>query len=78
MASNGGAGISMKTGSHAPAVIWYSDLEGFTCLADTLPRAKLLALPNDYRKAPWHYDRLFPSSSTCSSVGSETGTRNTV
>lgn len=30
------------------AVIWYSDLEGFTRLADTLPRAELLALLNDY------------------------------
>ena len=31
-----------------------------------------------YQEALWHYDRSFPSSSTCSSVGSATGTRNTV
>ena len=30
------------------AVIWYSDLQGFTRLSDTLPRAEILALLNEY------------------------------
>lgn len=30
------------------AVIWYSDLRGFTRLTDTLPHAEILALLNDY------------------------------
>lgn len=30
------------------AVIWYSDLEGFTRLADTLPRDEVMAFLNDY------------------------------
>jgi adenylate cyclase len=30
------------------AVIWYSDLEGFTSLADTLPQDRLMAFLNDY------------------------------
>ena len=30
------------------AVVWYSDLRGFTRLADTLPAAEVLALLNDY------------------------------
>ena len=30
------------------AVIWYSDLEGFTSLADTLPRDQVMAFLNDY------------------------------
>lgn len=30
------------------AVIWYSDLEGFTRLADALPKERLMALLNDY------------------------------
>lgn len=30
------------------AVIWYSDLEGFTRLADTLPRDQVMAFLNDY------------------------------
>ncbi len=30
------------------AVIWYSDLEGFTSLADTLPRDRVMAFLNDY------------------------------
>jgi adenylate cyclase len=30
------------------AVIWYSDLEGFTRLADSLPNERLMALLNDY------------------------------
>jgi adenylate cyclase len=30
------------------AAIWYSDLEGFTRLADTLPRGKLMPFLNDY------------------------------
>lgn len=30
------------------AVIWYSDLEGFTRLADSLPQDRLMALLNDY------------------------------
>ena len=30
------------------AVIWYSDLQGFTRLTDTLPSAEILALLNEY------------------------------
>jgi adenylate cyclase len=30
------------------AVLWYSDLEGFTRIADTAPAAELIALLNDY------------------------------
>ncbi len=30
------------------AIVWYSDLEGFTRLADTLPKERLMALLNDY------------------------------
>lgn len=33
------------------AVIWYSDLQGFTRIADTLPREQLLELLNDYADA---------------------------
>lgn len=30
------------------AILWYSDLQGFTRIADTVPRDELLALLNDY------------------------------
>ena len=33
------------------AVIWYSDLQGFTRLTDTLPSAEILALLNEYAKS---------------------------
>ncbi len=33
------------------AVIWYSDLQGFTRIADTTPREQLLGLLNDYADA---------------------------
>lgn len=33
------------------AVIWYSDLQGFTRIADTAPREQLLGLLNDYADA---------------------------
>ncbi len=40
--------ITRGSGEAIRAVIWFCDLRGFTTLADTLPREKVIALLNDY------------------------------
>ncbi len=40
--------IERGAGETIRAALWYSDLEGFTKLSDTLPRDRLLGLLNDY------------------------------
>src|SRR5229473_6592652 len=40
--------ITRGSGEAIRAVIWFCDLRGFTALADTLPREKVIALLNDY------------------------------
>ncbi|HUN53511.1 MAG TPA: adenylate/guanylate cyclase domain-containing protein, partial [Candidatus Sulfotelmatobacter sp.] len=40
--------ITRGSGEVLRAVIWFCDLRGFTELADSLPRAELIALLNDY------------------------------
>ncbi|MEM7446423.1 MAG: adenylate/guanylate cyclase domain-containing protein [Pseudomonadota bacterium] len=40
--------ISRGSGETLKAVIWMSDLRGFTALSDTLPRDRLIALLNQY------------------------------
>lgn len=43
-----GGTIERGAGETIRAALWYSDLEGFTKLADTLPRDQLLGLLHDY------------------------------
>jgi adenylate cyclase len=43
-----GGTIERGSGETIRAALWYSDLQGFTKLADTLPRDELLALLHDY------------------------------
>ena len=43
--------IARGTAESVRAVLWYSDLEGFTRIADTAPAGELLALLNDYAEA---------------------------
>jgi adenylate cyclase len=43
-----GGAIERGRAETVEAVIWYSDLEGFTRLSDTLPRQELLGLLNGY------------------------------
>jgi len=43
--------IARGTAESVRAVLWYSDLEGFTRIADTAPADELLALLNDYAEA---------------------------
>ncbi len=40
--------IERGAGETIRAALWYSDLEGFTKLSDTMPRDRLLGLLNDY------------------------------
>ncbi|MDO8434490.1 MAG: adenylate/guanylate cyclase domain-containing protein [Candidatus Binatus sp.] len=40
--------ITRGSGDAIRAVIWFCDLRGFTTLADSMPRERLLALLNDY------------------------------
>lgn len=40
--------ITRGSGEAIRAVIWFCDLRGFTALADTLPRGKVISLLNDY------------------------------
>jgi adenylate cyclase len=40
--------ITRGSGESIRAVIWFCDLRGFTALADTLPREKVIGLLNDY------------------------------
>ena len=43
-----GGTIERGAGETIRAALWYSDLEGFTKLADTMPRDRLLGLLHDY------------------------------
>ncbi len=43
--------ITRGTAQTIHAVIWFCDLRGFTALADSLPRDRLIALLNDYFEA---------------------------
>jgi adenylate cyclase len=43
--------ITRGSGEAIRAVIWFCDLRGFTALADSLPRDRLLGLLNDYFEA---------------------------
>ena len=47
-AARAGGAIDRGVAETVRAVLWYSDLEGFTRIADEEPAAELLALLNDY------------------------------